>query len=298
MKSIGVKSGISGRMFDISNILLMVILSISIIYPFWHILVMSFSSGAYSDKMGLKLFPDVFTLQAYAFVIANKSVLIAYRNTVLRTIIGTTATTFFTLCGAYVLSKKDLPLRTFFTTILFITMYFSGGLIPSYLLIRSLNLYDKFLVYIIPGMLSAYTIFIARNFIMSLPDSLEESACIDGANELLILLKIILPLSLPIIATVALWSAVSHWNSWFDALVYTKSNNLIVLQLYTKRMMDAMTEGYSSQFFKQSALQTVFISKNNVNAATIIVTIGPIVIAYPFAQKYLIKGIMIGSIKG
>lgn len=290
---------LGSRIFDILNITLMVLVCLTVLYPFWHILVVSLSSAQHANSLGLKLLPDGLNLQAYKVVFSNGTVLTAYFNTILRTVTGTALSTFFTMCGAFALAKRDLPLRSFLTGVLFVTMYFSGGLIPSYFLIRNLGLYDTFLVYIIPPMLSAYYIFIARNFVMSIPESLGESAAIDGANELTVLLRIILPLSMPIVATISLWMAVYHWNAWFDALVYTKSKNLIVLQLYMQRIIDTMTAGYNSSSFVSGAQQSAaIISQQNVISATCIVTIGPIVLAYPFAQKYLVKGIMIGSIKG
>lgn len=289
---------VGGTVFDVANALFMVLACVAVIYPFWHIFVVSVSSSTYANSLGIKLWPDAITTQAYQVVFSNTTVIRAYINTIVRTISGAALSTFFTMCGAFVLAKRDLPLRGVFTGILFVTLYFSGGLIPTYFLIRNLGLFDNFLVYLIPPMLSAYNIFIARNFVMSIPESLGESASIDGANEVVILLRIILPLSAPIIATIALWSAVYHWNSWFDAMVYTKSKDLMVLQLYMRRVIESMTAGYSSSSFTAGAQQSILISQQNVIAATSIVTIGPIVLAYPFAQKHLVKGIMIGSIKG
>lgn len=220
----------------------------------------------------------------------------AYANTIIRTVVGTSLSVSATIIAAYVLSFKKLPFRNAMTAFLFITMYVDGGLIPTYLLMRSLKLYNNFWVLILPSLISAYNVFIARNFLSSLPESLRESAYLDGAGDFTVFTKIVLPLSKPIIATLALWSAVGHWNAWFDAMLYIKNQDLIVLQLLLKRTMD---QAVNTQFETGSMLESMqAVCSENINAAIIILTIGPIVMVYPFIQKYLIKGVMIGSIKG
>jgi len=176
-------------------------------------------------------------------------------------------------------------------------MFLSGGLVPAYVLIRWLRPYDTFSGLVIPRLLDASTVFIARNFVMGLPESLEESAIIDGANEVMTFFRIILPLCSPIVATLALWAAVGHWNAWFDALVYTRKRELLTLQLLLRQML---IESQGAVFLETEVGggRNYSINRETYNAATIMVTIGPIVLAYPFAQRYFIKGITIGSLKG
>lgn len=283
------------KLFDFFNIALMAVISIIILYPFWNVGIISVSSSKFAQSLNVKIWPDTFSLDAYKMVLSTSTLPLAYRNTILRTAVGTFISVFFTMCASYVLAEKKLPYRKALTTFLFITMYIDGGLIPSYLLVRDLKLYNTFWALVIPGALSAYNIFLARNFIMSIPESLREAAHIDGANELTIMLKIIFPLSKPIIATLALWAAVGHWNAWFDAMIYTSKQELLVLQLLLKRTMD----NAAGTFFGGVRVESMFdITAENVNGAVIMLTIGPIVLMYPFIQKYLIKGVMIGSIKG
>ena len=198
-----------------------------------------------------------------------------------------------TSCGAYPLSKKYLPNRNFWTTIVLIPMFFGGGLIPSYLLMRLLHLTNTIWALILPGLVSSYNLILVRNYMMSLPDSLEESAKIDGANEIVILFRIILPLSKPILDTIALWIAVAHWNAWFDCLIYITKKELIVLQVVLYQVINA-----GSQQVVTGSLSTDVVYPEILKACTIMVTTIPIIMVYPFAQKYFIKGIMVGSLKG
>lgn len=283
------------RAFDVFNIFIMAVVCISIIYPFWNVAVISFSSAEFARSLNVKIWPDKFNLNAYEMVITAGTFPLAFFNTILRTAAGTIITVFFTMCSAYVLSEKKLPFRNVFTIFIFITLYVDGGLIPTYLLVRSIGIYNTFWSLVIPQMLSAYTILIARNFVMTIPDSLREAAFLDGAGDLTVLMKIVIPLSKPLIATLALWSAVFHWNEWFNAMIYTNKQELLVLQLLLKRTMD----NAAGTFFGGVRIESMFdITAENVNSAVIILTIGPIILAYPFIQKYLTKGILIGSVKG
>jgi len=173
-------------------------------------------------------------------------------------------------------------------------MFFGGGLIPNFLLIKDLHIFDTIWALILPMLLSTYDILIMRNFIISIPDSLEESALVDGASFFTILLKIIIPLSKPILATIALWVAVRHWNSWFDAMTYTRSNEHVVLQLILRRMLIEQNNAEIADTLQGNE----GIVTKTMEAATVLVAIGPIVITYPFLQKYFIKGVLVGSVKG
>lgn len=282
------------NIFNLFIYVFMIAFCFTIIIPFWDVLMTSLSKSP--SALGINFVPKGFTLKTYLTIFNSDVVLIAYWNTIRRTVLGVFLTVIFTFCGAYPLSKKHMPLRNTITVFFMITMFFSGGMIPTYLLVKNLHLIDNILALVLPGLTSAFTIFIVRNFIQSLPDSLEESAEIDGANSIQIMFRIVIPLSMPILATIALWCAVGHWNSWFDALIYMRKPNQEVLQMLLRRILQ--------KAFQQGAFKAIAGTNADrpapasIRAATIIVTIGPIVLVYPFLQKFFIKGIMIGSLKG
>ena len=219
-----------------------------------------------------------------------------YLWTIIRTVLGTLIALVLSFHYDYVLSKKYFPNRKFWTGILVFTMFFSGGMVPEYLLIRDLGLMNSVFSLILPGAISAYNITIMRNFLMSLPDSLEESARIDGANDIIILYKIIVPLSLPILATVALWTAVGHWNAWFDAMLYIRSADKQVLAITLRRIVLVGTNASTTSLSGEQ--MTTNMTSETVKAATIMVATIPILCVYPFVQKYFVKGVMVGSVKG
>ena len=283
-------------LFDIFNYALMILLGILFIYPFWQVVVVSLSNATGANTLGPKLVPVGFNLDSYKEVFSNNLVYVSYFNTLRRTLIGTGLTIVVTYLGAYVLSKKNLPFRNFFTLMILFTMFFSGGLIPHYLLVQSLGLIDSYWSLVLPTLTSAWYIIIMRNFISQIPDTLEEAAAMDGAKPIRIAFQIVLPICKPIIAVVALWSAVYHWNAWFDAMIYVPSRMNVVLQLMLRKILIDQSPDYlSSSMLMQT---TVTTAPETVKAATIIVSILPILAAYPFLQKYFIKGIMIGSLKG
>lgn len=280
--------------FDGLNYGIMVILAISALYPFLYLFSMSISESASFSSLGL--IPKKLDLRAYKRVISNEYIASGFLNSVLRTVVGTLLGLLFNICTAYPLSKRHFPHRTFWTGFVVFTMFFSGGLIPSYLLIDSLKLKDSFWVLILPGLISTYNMIIIRNYFMSLPESLEESAHLDGANDFIVLFWILVPISLPIIMTVGLWTAVGHWNAWFDSLIYISKPKKQVLQLVLRRIV---LEGTEDMMQLGTALDDpTSVSPDNIKAAAIIVTTLPILITYPFIQKYFVHGIMVGSLKG
>ena len=232
---------------------------------------------------------------SYVKVLTNPDIGIGYLNTVMRTVIGTLATLFMTSLAAYPLSRPYMPHKRFFMLFILFTMLFSGGLVPTYMLIKTVGLIDNFWVYVIPTMLSAFNIIVVKNFFQSIPESLAESARIDGASEFATLVRIYIPLSKPVLATVALWTAVAHWNMWFDAMVYIHSCDLQTLQIILRRIV---IEGNVELIEKGMirADKTLF-TPETIKAATVIVTILPILLFYPFVQRYFVKGILLGSIK-
>lgn len=282
----------SDAIFDILNILIMLLICLTTLYPFLYLIAMSFGNSA---TMGLNLIPDEWNLSAYRQVLKNHYIVSGFLNTIIKTLIGTALCLLFTVAAAYPLSKKTLPNRSFWTTLMVFTMFFSGGLIPGYLLISDLNLLDSIWALILPGLISTYNMIIVRNYFMSIPDSLNEAAEIDGANDIHILFRIIIPISLPILATITLWTIVGHWNSWFDCMIYIKSADKQVLQLILRRIV---IEGTSQLIDLNGGVDTGFANPENIKAASIVVATLPILIVYPFLQKYFVKGIMVGSLKG
>jgi len=266
------------------------------IYPFIYTLSISLSTTAEATREGFHLYPRQINFMSYRMVFNNKDILVTYGNTIFRTVAGVILTIVITAMYSYPLSRKYMPLRKQYTFITLFTMIFNGGMIPSYLLIKNLHLIDNRLVYILPGIISAYNVIIIKNFFLSVPESLAESAKIDGANELTILFRIFMPLSKPVLATLALWTAVSQWNAWFDAMLYINDNSKQVLQILLRRIVlenqsDLIQKGVVNADSSEFTPETI-------KSATIIVTILPIICVYPFIQKYFVKGIMIGSVKG
>jgi len=285
--------------FDLLNALLLIALSLTVLYPFWVTLLTSFASVDEATSLGLHIWIRHWYLDAYKFALSRfGNVPTAYVNSIYRTVIGTVLAVLVTLLGAYPLSKRELPGRGPMTVFLLVTMFFSGGLIPSYLLIRNLGLFDSRWALILPGLAGAFNIIIVRNFLMTIDKSFEEAAFMEGANYFQILVRVMIPLSKPVIATIALWTAVGHWNSWFDALIYMKSESKIVLQLLLRRLIQEMTL-LAEQMNRFNALdERRELPSEGGKAAITILTIGPIVAAYPFLQKHFIKGIFMGSLKG
>lgn len=294
------RNSVGEKCFDFLNYFFMIIFALSMIYPFYNTLIMSLLTPEAASSLGVKLFPDEITLGAYRKVLENNVMYLAYSNTIFRTVTGTLLSVVLCYSVAFSLSKKKLPLRNLFTLFFLFTMFFAGGIIPFYLLMKQIGLIDSRLSLIIPGLYSAWNIIIIRNYIASLPESLEEAAVVDGANPIYIMFKIMLPLSMPIVATVALWTAVGHWNAWFDAMIFINDDKKQVLQMILRKilMQEQMLREKIGEMDTSLSNPLLSYTERSVKSATIIATIGPILIAYPFAQKYFIKGIMIGSLKG
>ncbi len=218
-----------------------------------------------------------------------------YLNSILRTVLGTSLTLLATCVAAYPLSRREMPHRSLVTFIIVFTMLFNGGMVPGYLLIKNLGLINTIGALVIPTMITAFNVIIVKNFFQSLPESLVESARIDGAGEWTILFRLYIPLSKPVLATVALWSAVAHWNAWFDALLYITDDKKQVLQTFLQRIViESSTQMMELGITDTEVLQ---FTGETIKAATIIVTILPIICVYPFVQKYFVKGIMLGGVK-
>jgi putative aldouronate transport system permease protein len=282
--------------FNWCNYAFMVLMSVTTLYPFFFLLTSSLSALDMTLG-GFSLLPRDFTLNNYEKVFRNPAIWTGYYNTILRTVVGTALSLVVTFCLAWPLAKKSFPNRNFWTALIVFTMFFSGGMIPSYLLVRQLHLIDTVWALILPELVTAYNFVIVRNYMQTIPNSMEESAKIDGANDIRILFQIILPVCKPIIATIALWVAVWHWNSWFDSMIYVTKASGQVVQLVMRRIVlegsDQMTA-----MMAEAQRQGVVIAPEGLKAATIMVTTIPILCIYPFVQKYFVKGVMMGSLKG
>jgi len=278
--------------------LLLGLLSASIVFAFIHLFNMSLSpTGMTGGK--LMLIPRNITWDNYLKVIKNKYIWLGYKNTLIRTLIGTSVQLIFTALGAYVLSKKYFPHRSFWTLLIVFTMFFSGGLIPTYLVVKKLGLIDTYASMIIPGLVSAYNLTIMRNYFQSLPEEIEESCMIDGAGRFRIFWQFILPLSTPILATIALWLAVGHWNAWFDVLIYITDDKKFTLQIILRRIIiTGSKEILDADASSHSVADEAMVSSEGLKAASIYVATLPILCVYPFLQRYFVKGIMVGSLKG
>ena len=293
-----IRRGIGSHAFDGVNVLFMAVFCLSVLYPFWNLILVSLEGIEEAKVLRFKLINTHWSPSAYQYLLFDSLVLRSYRNTILRTVVGTALSVFVCSLAGYTLSKRELPGRGLLMAILLITLFFSGGFIPTFLLIRGLGLYNTFWVLVLPGLVNAFNVIIIRNFFMAIDQGVEESALMDGATYLRILWSIVMPLSMPVLATVTLWTAVSIWNEWFEALIFTSGNDWIVLQEFIRRMMAevfnkreiAVIDRFNDEFGRQ-------IQRDNVQAAVILITIGPIVLAYPFLQRYFVRGIMVGSLK-
>ena len=287
------------NLFDYLNYGFFIIFSLSVLYPFWYMLVLSVSTPGDVYGNVFKIIPTSFILDSYRIVLTGSNILVGYYNTILRAAAGTLLMIVVTMGMAYPLTRKDLLFRNGITMYMVFTMFFGGGLIPSYLLMKSLNLIDSRWALILPGMANVFNAVIVRNYMMSnISRNLEESAEIDGANFPGILTRIVFPLCKPVIATISLWSIVGHWNAWFDAMIYINSPGKEVLQIMLRKILILYQVDELRKFATLSGSSMSATVPESVKSAFMFIAIGPIILAYPFLQKYFVKGIMIGSLKG
>lgn len=291
------KSGFD-RLFDIANYTFMTIIVLAVIYPLYLVVISSFSDPDSVNTGSVWLFPKGITFEGYHRIFMEKDIWNGYKNTLIYTTLGTLLSVLLTLPGAYALSRSDLMGRNVFMLLIVFTMFFGGGLVPTYLLIKNLGMTNTIWSQIVPGALSAYNIIITRTFFQtSIPKELQESAEIDGSSITRFFLRIVLPLSTPIIAVMVLFNAVAHWNSYFPGLIYLRDEHLYPLQLVLREILivnEAPAESTLGATDDGSSLRVADIMKYG----TIIVSSLPVLVLYPFLQRYFVKGIMIGSIKG
>lgn len=268
------------------------------LFPFVLMITSSFMSEKEIVTEGYKIFPKHLTTSAYKFLLSNPKKLIdSYKITIFNTIIGTTIGLFFMSMAGYVLNRKDFKYRNFFSFFIYFTTLFSGGLIPSYILmVKYLHLKDSILAMILPGIIGAWSIFLMRNFMKSIPDSLYESAAIDGAGDFRIYWQIFIPLAIPSLATIGLFLAFGFWNEWYHAMLYIQSTDKFPLQYFLQKMVNQTNV---ETLIKQGVMIDISeLPTQSVKMATAVLATGPIILLYPFAQRYFISGLTIGAVKG
>ncbi|THG89143.1 sugar ABC transporter permease [Alkalihalobacillus alcalophilus ATCC 27647 = CGMCC 1.3604] len=288
------------KLFDYINYLFMVIVIVVMLYPFLNVLAISLNESTDTVRGGIYIWPREWTFDNYAVILQYDSLVTGFINSVLRTVIGTVLSLFVCSMVAYTLARKDFQARRFVSTVIVLTMFFSGGLIPTYMLMRDLGLINTFAIYILPLLASAWNIIIIRSFMDTLPAALQESAKIDGANDFTIYWKIILPICKPVLATIALFIAVMQWNMWFDTYIYNSASPaLTTLQYELMKILQntATSAGIDATRGGQGADLVSRVSPESVRMAITIVTIVPILLVYPFLQKYFVKGMTLGAVK-
>ncbi|NLD88644.1 MAG: carbohydrate ABC transporter permease [Clostridiales bacterium] len=288
--------------FDVFNIALLAIIAFMAFYPFWNVLMISLNDPTDTLQGGITLWFRKFTLANYNHIFNQSAFVRAFFMSVARTLIGASTSVIFTAAFSYGLSKKWLIGQKLFMTLLVITMYVSGGLIPTFLNIKNLGLYQNFLVYILPALLNSYNVIIMVTYFRGLPAELEESVRIDGGNDLVIFFRIVLPVSMPVVATIALFNAVGQWNSWFDTMLYG-GRKLMTMQMFLVELIqdaDQVRKLMSSGSSIAASLAKLGYKPNveSIKATAMMITAIPIIMVYPFLQKYFVKGIMVGSLKG
>jgi len=300
------RAKLADRIFVFLNTTFMLFIIVIMLYPFLNTLAISFNNATDSLRGGIYLWPRIFTLNNYQVVFENPMLLVAFRNSIIRTVLSTAGGVFICAMAGYILSRRDFMFNKAVTIYFLVTLYVSAGLIPTFFLFRDLGLINRFAVYVVPGLFGAFNVIVIKAYIMGLPDSLIEAANIDGAGEFRIFVQIVLPVCKPVLATVGLWIAVGNWNDWFSTFVFASGNErLTVLQFELYRQL-------SSAMAQMSAQQAGFVAAqaagsggafDNItpvairNTITIVAAV-PILCVYPFLQKYFVKGVHVGSVKG
>ena len=286
--------------FDWINYAVMVLLAFIMVYPLWYCVAGSLNEGMDYLRGGVFLWPRKWTLANYKAVFLDSAILNAFWVTIWKCLVGTVTSVLCTAMVAYAITRPKLRLKKLYIPFIMLTMFFSGGLIPYFILIVDLGLYDSFWVYVIPTMFSAYNMIIIQSFMRELPSELIESAKLDGASEYRIFFQMILPLSKPVLATIALFTVVTHWNSYFDSMMYTSSQELQTIQLFLKKVITdpSVSRGLGSAAPIAIPDQAATLTPQVVKLATMVVTALPVVCIYPFLQRYFVKGVTVGAIKG
>ncbi|MED5016176.1 carbohydrate ABC transporter permease [Paenibacillus chibensis] len=282
---------------------ILIVVMIATIYPFYYSLIISLNNGIDASRGGIFLWPRMFSWDNYQAVFSNDQLIRAYGVTIARTLVGTVCSLAFTALVAYSLAHKGLMFKNYYFLIFIVAMYFSGGLIPYFILIKKLHLMNTFAVYIIPDLLSVFNVIIMMTFFRELPEALKESARIDGASDMRTFLRIMVPISAPVFATIALFNGVGHWNAWFDSAYFVNDKSLktvsfLLMELINKANLTAVAGANTVDAQRSATYAAQTFTAESIRMATMIIVVVPIVCVYPFLQKYFVKGIMVGSVKG
>ncbi|MCI5860441.1 MAG: carbohydrate ABC transporter permease [Blautia sp.] len=283
---------------DIVKVVFLAFVVVVTVYPFWNIFIISINDATDAIRGGLYFLPRKLSLSSYAEILRRSTFLASIKVSVGRTLIGTPIAVLVTAMLAYPLSRKDLVGRKFWNLLFVFTMYFGGGLVPYYMVLKGIHMLNTFWVFIFPMMMSVYNMILIRSYIESMPDSLFEAAKIDGANDLVVFVKMVIPLSKPILMTVALFVAINQWNSWFDAYLYTSDQALKPMQSILVEILNQYQTGASTSQAMSNAKAGVTVTPDSIRMAATMVATLPIIMVYPFVQKYFVKGIMLGAVKG
>lgn len=292
-----IKESRNDKIFDVVIHILAVIIIILVIYPLWYVVVASISSPAEVARGNVIFWAKEATLKAYQTVMKDQSIISGYYNTIKVAVTGVVVNVFMTTCCAYPLSRKNLAGNSLFTKLITFTMFFNAGMIPNYLLIKDLNLLNSIWSLILPGAISAYNMLVMRNyFLTSIPNELIDAAAIDGCSHIGTFVKIVLPLSKPILAVIFIFCLVGHWNAYFDAMLYIRDADKYPLQLVLRELLiESKTYAAEGAGFGTADSALAYVT---IQYACIIVSTIPVLIMYPFMQKYFVKGVMIGAVKG
>ena len=294
---VGVYRTTGSIIFDIFNYLIIGIAAFTTVMPIIYIICNSFATELELQTRPMFVIPEIWSVDAYKYIFASNKLIRAFGNSVFITVFGTLINMFFTITMAYPLSKKFIRGRKVLLNMVIISMFFSGGMIPGYIVVSSwLKMRGTYWAILIPGAISAYNMMIVKNFFQGIPQELEESASLDGCNDLMTLIRIVLPLSLPVLATFGLFYAVGHWNSYFSAMIYLTDDKMYPLQLILRNIIVTAETSASDM----SLMDPNFVEppKQSIKMAVIVVATVPIMCVYPFLQKYFVKGVMVGALKG
>lgn len=284
----------SYKVFTVINIIIILVIVFITLYPFINIIAQSFSSEAYIRSGQVNLIPRGFNIETYRLIMSDSTFWINYRNTVAYTVVATAISMVLTTTFAYALAKKRLKGRNFFIGIAVFTMFFNGGIIPNYVLVSNLGLTNTLWAIVLPNAISVFNLLIMKSFFENMPEELEEAASIDGLSTYGTLLRIVLPLSKAVLATMVLFYAVANWNSWFQAFLYLDKQELFPVTMYLRNMIAGATGGTAAGAVAEASTAQI---ASNIKSVTMVLTVLPILVIYPFVQKHFVSGVMLGSVK-
>ena len=285
------------KAFDIALIIIGLLIMVVIAYPLYFVIIASFSQPEAVLGGKLRFLPIGFNIESYKMVLSERKVWVGYRNTLLYTVLGTCINLVLTTLAAYALSRKDMPWRTPLTFVISFTMLFGGGMIPVYMVVRGLHLTDTLWAMVIPNAIATYNLLVMKNYFQSsIPEELQEAAAIDGCSHFKTLIKVVLPLSTPILAVIVLFYAVGHWNAFFNAVIYLRNQELFPVQIVLRDIL--LQNSLEAVGGDLTGMYEKVMRGETMKYALIIVASAPVIIMYPFVQKYFVKGIMVGAIKG